>query len=53
MGTPIVGVPYAEKCRHWLLEHEDAPVPATFSGVAAALDEALAAAPAAALAGGQ
>jgi polysaccharide pyruvyl transferase WcaK-like protein len=53
MGTPIIGVPYAEKCRNWLFEHEIRPVPPAARDVAAALDEALMAAPAAALAGGK
>ena len=41
MGVPLVAVPYAEKCRHWLIEHRQIPATPDAEGIAAGLARAL------------
>lgn len=40
-GVPIVGIPYAQKCRNWLDEHGLAPVDCTTADLERALESAL------------
>lgn len=41
MGVPIVAVPYAEKCRHWLVERRQVPVTPDAEGIGSGLTRAL------------
>ena len=44
-GTPMVAIPYADKVRHWLAEHDHAPVRADAGALTYAVKQALSASP--------